>query len=47
MTAAERLAAAEMTLALSQRVSYLADVDKAADAALPTIPTQRGVHHAR
>jgi hypothetical protein len=42
MTAAQRIAAAEMTLALSQRVSYLAQLDQADDDGFQAfVPPQR------
>ncbi|MFI7448173.1 hypothetical protein ACIBQX_11800 [Nonomuraea sp. NPDC049714] len=47
MTAAERLGAALMTAGLSYRLSALYELDRAADEAVSTIPTQRGAHHAR
>jgi hypothetical protein len=47
MTAAERLGAAPMTAGLSYRITELYELDRAADEALPTIPIQRGVRHAR
>ena len=47
MTAIQRYAAAYAIAGFSTRMSDLYELDRAADEALPTIPTQRGAHRAR